>query len=338
MPQGPRAPNDRRAIFDLSPWAFPILFTLSAALVAFGCASAPRHEGPIAQAAPVDARALPMFDGDTGEPRTWSDLRAAIADADVILVGETHDHAAAHAVEAAIVEETLTRHPPSAVAMEMLERDHQDDVDAYLAGTIDLETFIERTGARRWEFDYVVGGDWERFYQPMIETAKATGSTVVAANAPRKYVRLARTDGFPALLRVPPEEQALFDVPVELDTGEYRRRFDATMSRLEEIPDEPLAENDAVFRAQQTWDATMATSIVRALNAGASKVVLAVGAFHVQWRGGVHGQLRHLAPNARILVVTVVPATSDRLAEAHRGSADLVLYGGPGPSRSDRDR
>jgi uncharacterized iron-regulated protein len=339
MPQGFLDPNRL-------PSSFASVAATATLLVALaGCASQPRTEAQPAPAAAMnpnaawetDPKTLVMFDGATGARASWDDIRARIADADIVLIGETHDHTLTHRLQAAIVEDTLVTYPGSAVAMEMLERDHQPAVDAYLAGSIDLATFIERVGGRRWEYDYVPGGTWENHYQPMIDAAKETNSRVIAANAPRKYVRIARADGYEALLRLPPEDQAYFDVPLALSTGDYRRRFDNTMAGLPGVAAEANRANDGVFRSQQTWDATMATSVVRAWNAGATKVLLAVGAFHVNWKGGIYEQIRLHAPDAKIVVITVVPRWSDVLEDDIVGAGDIVVYGGPSAKRPGSD-
>ncbi|MBL9147982.1 MAG: ChaN family lipoprotein [Phycisphaerae bacterium] len=339
MPHGPTDPN--RLPSSFAAVAVTAALLLPPLLALGGCATQPRSDAPPATtpaydphvAWTTDPRTLVMFDGATGARVTWDDVRARIADADIILLGETHDHTLTHRLQAVVVDETLVTYPGSAVAMEMLERDHQQAVDAYLAGSIDLATFIERVGGRRWEYEYVPGGTWENHYQPMIDSAKRTNSRVIAANAPRTYVRLARTDGFDALLRLPPEQQAYFDVPLVVNDGDYRRRFDNTMAGLPGVAPEINRANDGVFRSQQTWDATMATSVVRAWNAGATKVLLAVGAFHVNWKGGIYEQIRQHAPGANIVVITVVPRWSEVLEEDIAGAGDVVVYAGPSAKR-----
>ena len=76
----------------------------------------------------------------------------------------------------------------------MLERDEQMLVTDYVEDVIDLRTFMDLTHSASWSG----AGSWRGWYHPMIDRAKDdrdAGARVVAANAPRRYVRLARTDG-----------------------------------------------------------------------------------------------------------------------------------------------
>jgi uncharacterized iron-regulated protein len=275
---------------------------------------------------PFAPRALPMFSGHDGRVVTWSDLMDAAARSDVVFIGEQHDDAVAHAVELAVVSDLLASFPGSALSLEMLERNEQQATDAYLAGEIELEAFIEQTGSANWS-----GAQrWEDSYGRLVEAAKRTGSPVVAANAPRGYVRIAGREGYDAPRSLPPEEQALFDLPAQLDDGAYRVRLVDLMTRSRGEP--PTDEQvERALRPQMVWDATMARSIGNALAArahGAAKVVHVVGRFHSDFDGGTVLELERAAPFARILVISLVNEGSRSLAADDEGRADIVVYTG----------
>lgn len=268
-------------------------------------------------------RSLAMFRGDTGDRLDWYALSAGIRWADIVIVGEQHDDANAHVVQEAIVGETIAAWPGTAVSMEMLERDEQPTVDAYLRGEITRAEFIERTGSADWASK----GSWDGFYQPVVEAARRGGCPVVAANAPRRFVKMARTEGYDALRALPPGDRALFSLP-ERDAPEaYRARFkDFMESGGAEHDDEHV---DRVMLAQRLWDSTMADSIVRAL-AGLprnAKVVHLVGQFHSEYDGGLVSEIQARAPWAKVLTVTVQKGESRALREEDRGKADVVVYG-----------
>jgi uncharacterized iron-regulated protein len=206
----------------------------------------------------------------------------------------------------------------------MLERDEQPTVDAYLAGEIDAPTFVERTGSRDWASK----GTWDDFYQPVIDEAKAAKAPVIAANAPREYVRRARTEGYEALASLPADERALFALPAKDPPASYRARFREFMSGDgEREVDE--ARVDEVLRSQRMWDATMADSIVRAYERLPShaKVVHLVGQFHSEYDGGLVSEIQARAPGAKVLTITVQKGTARALREEDRGKADVVVYG-----------
>jgi uncharacterized iron-regulated protein len=275
---------------------------------------------------PWSPRALAMFEGRSGRVLSWADLFEGVAWADVVIVGETHDNLRAHELQRAIVEDAATAFPNVALSLEMLETNEQPIVDAYLAGEIDQATFEERTGSRDWG----AKDSWKDFYQPAIDEVKATGGRVIAANAPREYVRKARAEGYAALEALPADERMLFAVPRTMTSGRYRERFDEVMSG------DP-AVVDALYRSQQTWDATMARSIADALDSGSGKVIHLVGSFHSDWDGGLVDQLRRLKPFARVLTVTVVPEESRVLVERDRDRADAVVYAAKPEAAKERE-
>jgi uncharacterized iron-regulated protein len=75
----------------------------------------------------------------------------------------------------------------------------------------------------------------------------------------------------------------------------------------------------------QTWDATMAQSIVNAKPSKERKVVLLVGQFHVEYDGGIVQELRRRMPGAKVLVVSIQRGVPE---EEWRGApviADIMI-------------
>jgi uncharacterized iron-regulated protein len=292
-----------------------------------------------------DPRGLPMFASESGRGLTWAALLDAAGWAEVVFVGEQHDDAVGHRVEQAIVGDALDRFPGAALSMEMLERHEQPIVDDYLDGVIEPEPFVRMTNSANWGGE----GMWEEWYQPMIDSAKARGARVIAANAPRRYVRLARTLGYPRLrelARQTPGQSGLFDTPDRLPRGGYRRRFWEIMSeghagagaaagsapRPPESPRDREARLVAGFRAQLVWDTTMAASIDQALRTGAKKVIHIVGQFHTDAEGGTVQELRRRRPDSRILIISLQRTSAAAVRAEDRGIADIVIHTGEPPA------
>jgi uncharacterized iron-regulated protein len=310
-----------------------------------GQQSTPDREAALArwqQEASARSAAPVAFDGRTGERLSagiWNDLADRIADVDVVIVGEKHDDATGHAVELRITELVVRKYgEASALSMEMLERDEQPEVNDYLDDIIDADTFIKLTNSADW----AAKGSWTTWYQPMIDEAKANGAQVIAANAPRRYVRIARQDGYERLESLDPQRQALFDVPVGSLEGPYRDRFIELMSAPIPTPDAASRPNphagaastdllDSSFRSQMLWDATMAASIDRALDHGVNKVVHVVGQFHSDFEGGTTQQLRARRPGVTILTISLQPVEATGLRDEDRDRADVVIYTGSRP-------
>jgi len=317
---------------------------LALAFVA-GCASSQRADrlpqpAPAPATADIDTRALPIFEGHTGLPTSWDSLVASSARADVVLIGEQHGHPVGLAAAARLYEQVARRKPnTAALSMEFFERDEQAHLDDYIARITDEDAFRAASGR--------TGGNYPAGHRDMVETARELNRPVIAANAPRRYVRLARTGGFDRLRALTAEQRRLFTIPASLSEGSYRERFFALMSGMaaHSAPDgqsedpTPQQRADAearaqemvlsFFRAQNVWDATMAHAIADAVRAGNAPVVHVVGQFHVDHDGGLLTRLCELLPDAEILTVTVSNETGPAMTEADRHRADRVIHVGP---------
>jgi uncharacterized iron-regulated protein len=251
------------------------------------------------------------------ETLSWTELIVRTDEADVIVLGELHDDHVAHLVQRAVVQDVAARRPGTVVAMEMLERDEQVVVDDYRDGVISSDEFTKLTFSESWSGK----GSWGTWYLPIIDTAHEHGAVVIAANAPRRYVTLARREGYERIEELPDERRRFVDWPDPQVEGAYRRRFMDLMSSHGEEDIDPEVAN-SFFRAQQIWDATMAASVAGNMPHDGGASILLLGRFHSDHEGGTVQILRRLAPKARILVISL-GAPDEDATEGPRG--DLVI-------------
>ncbi|GMV26162.1 MAG: hypothetical protein AMXMBFR58_21930 [Phycisphaerae bacterium] len=295
---------------------------LAGAMLLSACASASRSE----DAPDRDPRAVSVYrDGAT--PATWQEMVDACAAADAVLVGENHGHPMGLAAASALWEDILAKSSGSGtLALEFFERDEQVALDDYMNGVTDEEAF--RKAARRTNSNYPPG------HRSMVEAAKSAQRPVIAANAPRRYVRIARLDGYEKLQGLSPEQKRLFRIPDSLPTGHYRDAFNKIMTSEADHKDgEPeqtdFSHLDSSFRSQSLWDWTMAESVARALEARSGPVLLVIGRFHVDHEGGTVLALRQLSPGSEIKTVSFV--NTDAPSDDDKNRADFVVFVGPGP-------
>ncbi len=297
--------------------------------VAAGCTSVPRGPTHISDVGVSVRTDLEIIEPATNRHISWVEFLVKIDGVDIVLLGEQHDHAVGHAVQLAVVEDVMDAYPHSVLALEMLERDEQLRVDDYMEGFIDAKTFASITQSKNWGGS----GGWEAWYQPIIDAAKERGGSVVAANAPRRYVRLARLDGYERIDELPKERRAFIDYPEELSSGRYRQRFwefsshgdgeDVVEVDINTIdPDDPMLPT---FKSMQSWDATMAQSIVNANPSNSHKVILLVGQFHVEYDGGIVQELRNRMPGAKVLVVSIQRDIPEEDWQGDTDIADIMI-------------
>ncbi len=313
-PGHPGRPSTPPRLDRLSHLLAGILLTLP-----LGCRTT-----PTSPPAPVPPETLPMFLGD-GTPTAWAELVARARDAEIVVIGEEHDDLNAHELQRALYAAVLEAEGSTAISLEMFERDEQDTIDDWLAGDIDTETLVADTNSINWGGK----GSWYRYYQPVIDLARVAGTPVVAANAPRRYVRQARIDGYDSLRALPADERAWFDLPDELDQGPYYQRFADIMREMRGEDDLGEDAVTTIFRSQQVWDATMAASVVEAIEqTDIDRVVLLIGRFHSDLEGGTIVEIRKRRPGSDILVVSCVRTSKPtrELDPEDLGRGDVVIY------------
>ncbi len=312
---------------------FAALSLLGAVLLLGGCA--PRAVRAAAPAAPEpigalrrEARGVTILRGDGTGPVPWDEVVDDLADADVVLMGEVHQHPLGNAVQQQLFEDVLTLNPRTVLSMEFYERDQQAALDDYLGGVTDRKGFMKAA-------DRNANNDAPA-HARLIDACREARRPVVASNAPRRYVRLARTEGFARLSQMTREQQRLFAIPLTTPKGAYRDRFVEAMGDMATHGGEGMIEG--FLRSQTVWDATMAQSIVEGLDRG-SPVVHVVGFFHVQFGAepggsGLIDQINAMAPTPlNITTLITLPAESQTLRAQDAGIADFVVYVGQEEAR-----
>ena len=175
-----------------------------------------------AQAPAVTASYVPQRVFDTRQ-KNFGDFETMLADlarADAVFVGEQHDDPNTHRLELAIVEGLTRRGAPVVVALEMFERDVQESLDNYVAGTISEEQFLKESRP------------WPRYatdYRPIIEFARANKLPIVASNVPRRVATDVGKTGLSAVEALGGDRRFAareLQCPV---SGSYYDRFAAAM-------------------------------------------------------------------------------------------------------------
>jgi len=237
----------------MRPW-----WILSLALVGCGAAAtAPSNAN--------DVDAEPRFvDVATGETIAFDALIDRLAPARVVYVGERHDRAGDHAMQARILEALHGRDPALSVGFEMFQRPYQSALDAYVAGALEEDALLERTEwADRWGYDFAM-------YAPLIRFGRERRVPLVALNARSEVTRTIAREGLDAL------EAADRDALPELDrdVAAHRARVADALRAHHPVDDEAL---ERFYTAQLVWDETMAESIA----ARGGRMVVFAGVMHV---------------------------------------------------------
>jgi len=249
---------------------------------------------------------------ETGVRVSEAELFAELSKAQVVYVGETHDNAAHHAVQARVVEGLMR--PGLALGMEMFQRPYQEPIDAFMKGEIDEAELLKRTEyEKRWGFDFA-------FYRPMVALTQQRGARILALNAPSELTKKVAREGRDALT---PEEEALLPPTLDVPNPTHRAMFDEVMESVHAGMDAAML--DRFYVAQVIWDATMAMSVVEGLERlEVEQVVVLAGVVHVLGGHGIPFHVKRLKPEVRTRIVLPAEATAERpvFAEEVFGSGD----------------
>lgn len=264
-----------------------------------------------------------VFAGEKSTP--FVEMIAELSRADVVIVGENHDHRQGHLLEAEILKALHARRAALSLSLEMFERDVQGVLNEYLEGYITESAFLQ--AARPWP-------NYKEDYRPLIEYCREQKLPVVAANAPRRYVNIVSRKGQQALQRLPRSARAyLAPLPFSLEIPDgYAQQLDRIFvdshgSSSSGAPSmTPAVAN--LKEAQYLWDATMADSILRARRSRRGALVLQMnGCLHSDAGFGIADRLRKADPRCRVRIVSIKPDAGfpGRPAGQPLGIADYLV-------------
>ena len=291
---------------------------------------------PLAAAAPVDeAPPVPPWDSALGRThplagRIWPPATAAfvtpgalvtsLRDARFVLLGEKHDNADAHRLQAWVLGALVAAGRRPAVAFEMMSVDDDPAIaQAIAAHPRDPEAIARAVNWTR--------SGWPDFalYAAVVRVALDAGLPIVGANLSPRVLQTLRRGGLPA---VDPALRVTLGVDRPLPTEAALALFtEIRRAHCDALPDESIERMVDVQRAR---DGQMAEALVRAGNdRGGDGAVLIAGTGHVRNDRGVPWSLRRRVPGIRIASVAfleVRDAETDPAAYGREGLHDALWF------------
>lgn len=282
-------------------YRYPVRLVPLLALATLACAprpgSAPGHGPPSGAPGWVSPlhRDHPLV-GRILEVRAtrWADgpaLAAAVSRADLVLLGESHDNADHHLLQAWLLGAIASAGRRPAVAFEMLGTHQQAGLDAALARRpVSPDDVAAGVG---W-----ASSGWPAFdlYRPVFDAALAADLPLVAANLPRELAREVVRKGRDALPEALRERLARDEPFPESEAAEIRKEM--ADSHCGELPESLL---DPLVLAQRARDAQMAERIEA--SASGRGAVLVAGSGHTRSDRGVPRHLARDVPSLGIVSV-----------------------------------
>lgn len=287
-------PSNQR--FEVRPW-----LCLGALSLALMTVALPGSSRSTAMAQTLTAQLSQPIDSPVptaDRSQTHRDILQAIAAAQVVYLGETHDDPADHIAQLEIIQ-ALDEQNEVAIALEMFQRPFQPVLDAYLAGTLtEAELIAQSEYDTRWAFP------WE-FYAPILRYAKANQIPLVALNTPAEVTRQVARAGLESLTG-----EDLRYIPPLTDIDTTNKAYQDWISEAFSAHGSGHGlEFDNFFAAQVLWDETMAEGVVQQLAADPNRqVIVLAGEGHIAYDYGIPSRVARRLPAITQATVMLIPA------------------------------
>ncbi|RTR05932.1 ChaN family lipoprotein [Halomonas nitroreducens] len=260
-----------------------------------------------------------------GTPVASDELMRDLAHQSVVLLGEEHDQLAHHRWQLHTLAGLHALRPDMVIGLEMLPREAQSTLDAWVAGELSEAAFLE---ASDWESAW---GLDPALYLPILHFARMHGVPLKALNIVPALRRRLASDGWAS---VPARER--FDIPAPAAPSPAYRRSLAEVFDRHAGSDDPDAL-ERFIAAQLVWDRAMASALAEATEDDALVVGL-MGLRHLTFGHGVPHQLADLGVTAQQSLLPR-PRQADcqqppeGLADAYFTLGDEAPFTAPAPPR-----
>ena len=255
----------------------------------------------------------------TGVKVTAEQMMAAITDARIIYVGETHDNPASHRQELQVLKAAAVRYPGQvSLGMEMFNAGHQDVLDKWVAGELSEKEFLKDSEwYSNWQMDFA-------YYSDILHYAREAKIPVVGINVSRE---LRQKVGMQDLAELDDETRT------QLPEMDFEDRYQRAM--VESIyagHGQGPKMLEAFLRVQTLWDESMAENIVRHMvdQGQEHRMVVIAGGYHVRHGFGIPRRVYRRMPSSYVLVGSlelVVPAElQDKLMDVVLPTFPMVPY------------
>jgi len=255
----------------------------------------------------------------TGVKVTAEQMNAAITDARIIYVGETHDNPASHRQELQVLKAAVERYPGQvSLGMEMFNAGHQDVLDKWVAGELSEKEFLKASDwYSNWRMDFA-------YYSDILHYAREAKIPVVGINVNSELrQKVGRYD----LAEL--DDETRTQLPeMDLDDRYQRAMVESIYAGHGQGP----KMFEAFLRVQTLWDESMAENIVKHMvdQGQEHRMVVIAGGYHVRHGFGIPRRVYRRMPTSYVLVGSlelVVPAEmQDKLMDVRLPTFPMVPY------------
>ncbi|WP_318344350.1 ChaN family lipoprotein [Flagellimonas baculiformis] len=244
-----------------------------------------------------------------GKKVSYEKMVKSLEEKDMVLFGELHNNPISHWLQYELTADLYAKRP-LILGAEMIEADNQDELDAYLTGSIDYKA-LDST-ARLWN-------NHKTDYAPLVDFAKDKKLAFVASNVPRRYASLVYKGGGFQALDTLTQEQKSWIAPLPIA---YDPELPGYKNMLAMMGDHATP---SIVMAQAIKDATMAHFILKNYKEG-SLFLHYNGAYHSNDYEGIVWYLKKDRPDLQYgTISTVMQDNVHQLEAENKGIADFII-------------
>ncbi len=264
-----------------------------------------------------------ITDTASGQQIGAAALAEKLRDVRVLFVGEEHTNGEFHRVQLAAIAALHAAGRKVILGLEMFPWDPQPALDRWSRGELTETQFLDES---RW---YEVWSHHFGHYREIFAFARDNRLRIVGLNAPREVVRDVRAKGFDVLS---PEIRSRMPPTVDLGNTEHRALVQSYFDADDPLHAKMTAEQqEGVYRAQVTWDASMGWQAGQALSSPSDPreiVVVLIGGGHVAYGLGAERQLRSSFKGQTATLIPVTVSSGAKRTEVSAAYANF-LWGVP---------
>ena len=263
-----------------------------------------------------------IYEATSWNPIGFEEIAEKFKTVDVLIIGEEHDDKKGHEEKLKLIQ-YLAEEMKFVISMEMFERDQQIVLNEYLSGLIDEKLFL--SDSRLWN-------NFED-YKPIVFYAKEKNISILAANAPRRYVRMLSRNGLEEMYKFPKASKKYF---APIYTVELFRQDVYESKIFGSIAGHGKDRMKNMILAQNLWDATMTDSILKVIEKKRTKVLHINGRFHSDEYMGVTHRLTKLG--LKVLTVSMFFNRSGEIPNQNqlKKYADIIYVTGVNAPKKEK--
>lgn len=265
-----------------------------------------------------------VHDTHKGVDISPDEVAAAMSDAAIVLVGESHTSIESHRVQAQVIAALQRAGRKVTIGLEMFPAEAPTaPFDRWLRGGLDEPALLRESG---W-YDYW-GYPWG-YYRDIFLLARQHRLPIRGVNAPRAIVSMVGRRG---LAGIGGMERGQLPPTIDTTNEEHKALFVAYVGGGSDTHGAGMPADvlQRMVEAQSTWDATMgfhAAQLIKDNPDPKAVVVVLVGSGHVAYNLGIARQAKAYTDKR---VATVMPiATEPGKPETIRASVADVVWGVP---------